>query len=327
MFNRTCVRNISATSLPRTLRPLSLNVKALSPHRYWPNNGNAYPAHFYTSPPPFVFHLHILRNSIVTVNGDVYSGNLKLVLDACSSDIKAELSLDVDEIPLYDEVLIITQYWGKAVYHRMAEIMPRVVYFREFLNNNPQIRIVAPETFGGRLSELLRIIGVNNTQLVLAPVRAKVVYLPRSSKCGLGGIQESQTLRALYHEYISRTFPPQPRNRLILIRRSRSRRFTHQQAIEEVVERVAKEYNLTYTLFIDNPTPSLNDTMIMFHSAVVIVAPHGAGLSNMFFSQPSTYIVEGGCNLPHVNLCFLRLAYILGPVSYTHLTLPTKRIV
>ena len=312
MFNRTCVRNITATVPPRTLPPLSLNVKAVRPHKYWPNNGSAYPAHFYTSPPPFVFYVHILRDAIVTINGDVYSGNLKLVLDTCRDDTRAKVPPNVYRMPLYDEVLVITQHWGRGVYHRMAEIMPRVVYFREFLRDNPQIRIVAPEKLGGRLSELLRIIGVNDTPLVMAPVRAKVVYLPRSSKCGLGGIQESQTLSALYHEYISGTFAPQPRNRLLLIRRSRRRRFSQQRAIEEVLQRAAKDYNLTYTLFIDNPTPSLNDTMMMFHSAVMIVAPHGAGETNMFFSQPGTYVVEGVCNLPHVNLCFQRLAYILG---------------
>ena len=119
-------------------------------------------------------------------------------------------------------------------------------------------------------------------------------------------------LSQLYRDYIKRTFPPQPRNRLILIRRSGSRRFTQQKAIDAVLRRAARDYNLTYTLFNDNPTPSLNDTMIMFHSAVIIVAPHGAGLSNMFFSQPGTYIVEGVCNLPHVNLCYQRLAHILA---------------
>ena len=65
-------------------------------------------------------------------------------------------------------------------------------------------------------------------------------------------------------------------------------------------------------MFIDNPVPSLKDTMRMFHSAVMVVGPHRAGLSNVFFSQPGTYVVEGVCNLPHVNLCFHRLAHVLG---------------
>ena len=50
----------------------------------------------------------------------------------------------------------------------------------------------------------------------------------------------------------------------------------------------------------------------MFHSAVVVVGPHGAGLANVYFSQPGTYVLEGVCNLPHVNLCFMHLAHVLG---------------
>ena len=50
----------------------------------------------------------------------------------------------------------------------------------------------------------------------------------------------------------------------------------------------------------------------MFYSAVIIVAPVGAGESNMLFSQPGTYVVEGVCNRPHVNLCFQHLAHVLG---------------
>jgi capsular polysaccharide biosynthesis protein len=72
------------------------------------------------------------------------------------------------------------------------------------------------------------------------------------------------------------------------------------------------DFNLTYTLFADNPVPPLNVTMRWFHTAAMIVAPHGAGLSNMFFSRPGTYVVEGVCNIPHVNMCFQRLAQALG---------------
>jgi len=312
LFNRTCVRNINATVSPRTLRPIFLNAKPLLPYKYWPNDGSAYPAHFYTSPPTFVSYMHIHRDAIVTVNGDVYSGNLKLVLDACGHDTRPEIPPDVDRMALYNEVLVIAQFWGTAVFHRMCEIMPRIVFYREFLRDNPQISVVAPEPPGGRLSELFRIVGVNDTRLIVGPVRAKVVYQPRSSKCGFANVQESQTLSSVYREFISTTFPPQPRNKLLLIRRTTYRRFTEQKEIEDLLEHAARDYNLTYTLFTDNPTPSLNDTMMMFHSAVMIVAPVGGGEVNMFFSQPGTYVVEGVCNIPHVNLCFQWLAHILG---------------
>ena len=64
-YNRTCIRHINATLSPRTLRPLFLNRKVA--------RLNKYPEHLYsyTSPPPFVFYMHIHRDAIATDNGDV----------------------------------------------------------------------------------------------------------------------------------------------------------------------------------------------------------------------------------------------------------------
>jgi len=313
VLKRTCNRNVNDTTKPQSLRPLVLNAKPVNPWHYWPNNGNSYPEHFFTSTPSYVFYVHIHRDALVTAVGDVITGRTKLVLYACSQDIIPKLPLGgkLSKIPCYDEVYLITQFWGNGVFHRMSEIVPRLVLCLKFLNDHPEIRILAPQV-GGRLAELLGIIGLDSSRLVTGVARAKIVYQPRATGCGFANVQESQMLSQLYRDYIKRTFPRQPRNRLILIRRSGSRRFTKQKRIEEVLKRAARDYNLTYTMFIDNPTPSLNDTIMMFHSAVMIVAPVGAGEVNMFFSEPGTYVVEGVCNLPHVNLCFQRLAHILG---------------
>ena len=310
LYRRTCTRNINKTARAQPLRPLFVNAK---PEKTKHDDPTLYPDYFYTGTPSYVFYVHIHRDAIVTALGDVITASTKLVLDTCSQDVIPTLPLGgkLSEIPCYDELYVITQYWGSAFFHRMTEVVPRLVLCLKFLNDHPQVRILAPEV-GGRLAELLGIIGLDKSRLVAGVVRAKIVYQPRSTACGHANVQESQVLSQLYRDYIERTFPHQPRNRLILIRRSGSRRFSEQKAIEEVVERAARDFNLTYTLFIDNPTPSLNDTMMMFHSAVMIVAPVGAGESNMFFSQPGTFVLEGVCNLPHVNLCFQRLAHILA---------------
>jgi len=313
MYNRKCNRNISDTIRPVSLELLFLNGKPIHRNRYWPNNGNSYPEYVYSSTPNYVFYMHIHRDAIVTGLGDVITDGLKLVLYGCNPDTSPSIPLfnNLVQIPLYNELFVISQFWGNGIFHRMIEIVPRLALHLQFLKANPEIRISAPQV-GGRLAELLEIIGLDSSRLVTGVARAKIVYQPRVTGCGHANVQESQMLSQLYRDYIERTFPPQPRNTLILIRRTGLRRFTEQKAIEKVVERAARDYNLTYTLFMDNPTPSLNDTMMMFHSAVMIVAPVGAGESNVFFSQPGTYILEGVCNLPHVNLCFQRLAYVLG---------------
>ena len=82
--------------------------------------------------------------------------------------------------------------------------------------------------------------------------------------------------------------------------------------IEKAMQQVAEDFNLTYTLFTDDPVPSLNITMQWFHGAALVVGPHGAGLSNLYFSRPGTFVVEGVCNVPHTSLCFRQLALVLG---------------
>jgi len=286
-FNRSCNRNINNSVRPSSLQLSSANMN-------------------------YVFHMHIHRDAIVTDQGTVITDGLKLVLYGCGHNSKPSVTSHLDTFPLYNEVYVVSQgIWGYGIFHRMVEIVPRVALLVNFLNANPEIRILVPE-MGGRLAQLLRIIGLDKPRLVTGVTRAKIVYQPRATPCGHANIQETQILSQLYRDYIKHNFPFQPRNRLILIRRSRRRKFSKQQSIETLLQRVAKDFNLTYTLYIDNPTPSLNETMMMFHSAVIIVAPHGAGLSNMLFSQPGTYVVEGVCDQPKVNLCYLRLAYVLG---------------
>ena len=312
VYNRSCNRSINDTRRPSSLRPLFLNAKPIKRNQYWPNGGNSYPAHFYTDTPPYVFLMHIHRDAIVTALGDVISDGLKLVLYACSHDTSPSLPSNFDSTPLHRELFVISQRWGNAVFHRMVEIVPRLALFVDFLKANPDIRIVGPQV-GGRLAELVGILGLDPSRLVTGPTRADIVYQPRATGCGFANVQEIQTLSRLYRDYIERTFPRQPRSRLIVIRRSRRRRkFTRQKEIEAALNRTAADFNLTYTLFPDSPAPSLSDTMAMFHSAVIVVAPHGAGESNMIFSEPGTYVVEGVCDLPHVNLCFQRLAHVLG---------------
>jgi len=109
----------------------------------------------------------------------------------------------LDRIPLHDEVFVISQLWGTEVYHRMVDTVPRLAPFVDFLNANPEIRIVAPQV-GGRLAERLEIIGLNSSRLVTGVVRAKVVYEPRKTVCGFASVQETQTLSSLYRDYIER---------------------------------------------------------------------------------------------------------------------------
>lgn len=310
MFNRTCICDFEATLQPQSLPLLMLNAKPLKKEIYWPNNGKAYPSHFYSEPPAFAFYLHIIRNGVVNSYSEVWSGNMKVVHLGCSYRKTGIAPSNIDSIPLYDEVMAVSQYWGGGTFHRMIENIPRLSLYVEFLKRNPHIKVLAHAR--GQTAELLAIFGISRSRIVTGTCRAKLVYLPRSTMCGWANVQEIQVISMLYRKYIVENFKPEPRNKVVLIQRSGKRKFSEHAAIETMVTRITAEYNLSFSLFTDNPVPSLTETMKMFHSAVLVVAPHGAGLSNVIFSQPGTFVIESVCNPPFVNLCYLRLSNVLG---------------
>jgi hypothetical protein len=104
----------------------------------------------------------------------------------------------------------------------------------------------------------------------------------------------------------------------VLVKRSTKRWFEHHEAILAMLRRHCEDMELHLVVFDDQPLPSLPVTMDTFHRAVVVIAPHGAGLTNMLFSQPGTLIIEAVCqdNDKKFNLCYQRMASVLGMRYY-----------
>ena len=112
-----------------------------------------------------------------------------------------------------------------------------------------------------------------------------------------------------------------PRNSVVLIKRQKGRRrrwFDHHEEIKKQLVTITtcnNAHSFTLEEFTD-PVPPLGEVGRMFNRAAVIVAPHGAGLSNMLFSEPGTVVVEGMCRVAFTALSFRNLAYLLGHRYY-----------
>lgn len=310
-LDTACHRDPKLTTNPISLPAVSLFGVPIDGSNPLLEERKTFPDQLYRKPPDILTYMHMIQHGLIVDTGEVYRRDIKIVPNGClpNSDINPPAS--TSNIPLFSEVFVISQYWGKEVFHRMVEDIPRISVFLEFLRRNSHIVIHSP-TDQGTFVELLELLGISKFRLVTGMIRAKIVYLPRATRCGYSNALEIQLLSTLYRNYIKTNLRNTPRDKIVLIRRSHSRRFTEQQRIEEVVRSVANSYGLRYSLFSDNPTPSLNETMVLFQSAVMVVAPHGAGLSNVIFSEPGTVVIEGVCNPPHANLCYLTMTFILG---------------
>jgi len=101
--SKRCKRNIADAVLTQ-VEPAFFNGKEIVSSRYWPIEGNYSGTRVYT-----FFYIHIIDDALVTMKGDVISGNLKLVLRTCGKDVKPRLNLKTDNItsiPLYRELLL-----------------------------------------------------------------------------------------------------------------------------------------------------------------------------------------------------------------------------
>ncbi|ESO03316.1 hypothetical protein HELRODRAFT_173602 [Helobdella robusta] len=265
--------------------------------------------------PDVLYPMQIYTNAIINNVNQVFCKNLYVRPNDCyQGGIHRPSYSELLKLPQYDEVYLISQYWGEGFFHSMIEDIPRLSLFVTFLKKNPQIKILSMDS-NRRFVKILNILGLNESRLVFGKIRTNIAYVPRSTPCGSANIIELQYLHRQFRNYILKKLVKstyQPRDKLILIKRTGKRHFLHHEKISSYLNMTAQEYGFTYHVYTDNPLPSLNETMLIFGSASIIVAPHGAGLSNILFSQPGILIIEGLCYLPNINLCYQRTSHILG---------------
>ena len=104
-------------------------------------------------------------------------------------------------------------------------------------------------------------------------------------------------------------------NKLILIKRRSRRWLVDHDEIADGLSNLAIKLGFNFIVYDDKHLPSHNQTMLMFYQAALVVAPHGAGLSNLIYSKPGTYVLEVLCR-DSPNLCFQQLAESQGMHYY-----------
>jgi Glycosyltransferase 61 len=316
---RKCRKNISEWDSPISLDPVYLKWQEINDNMSTLNNDTImFHGSPYKIPDKSLLHLHIITDVIVTFAGDVFNGQFKLAACGCDCDLSNTVHSRWFGQPYYREVFVMSQQWGHQIFHGMLEHMPRVAPFVQFLTKNKLIKVHVWRT-SGLLADHLELLGIERSRLVSGDIRAGIAYVTKATQCFQPDMVQTQLLSSLYRAYMQRNFPVEPQHRVIVIRRTgfsisgHYRHVVQQAEIEKLVELAARDYNLTYTVFSDNPVPSLNETMRLFHSAVLVVGVHGAGESNIVFSVPGVFIVEIACNplLPE-SFCFKHIAQALG---------------
>ena len=262
--------------------------------------------------------IHVIRNAIVTHVGDAILENLKIVHQGCAQKLRQRKPFNA---PLdgEEEVFSIAQEFGEGYHHAIAEDLTRLSPWPEFLRKNKHIRIhtKSNETY---FHELMFTLGLDPSRIVTGNITAKILYLPASTPCGRVVPFNSQLLSLEFRHSIKT--PPEPRKSIVVIKRSKKRFFKNHDKIFEMIQNSTKGTDIKVELFSDTTLPDLKDTMAMFNRAFMVIGPHGAGETNLFFSEEGTVDIEGQCyhetKRIGIVLCYRNLMRALGHMYYGH---------
>ena len=84
-----------------------------------------------------------------------------------------------------------------------------------------------------------------------------------------------------------------------------------------MIQNLVSGTDIKVELFSDTHLPNLEGTMAIFNRAFMVIGPHGAGETNLFFSEEGTVNIEGQCFIKgNINLCYRKLMRALGHRYY-----------
>jgi capsular polysaccharide biosynthesis protein len=151
----------------------------------------------------------------------------------------------------------------------------------------PSCRLVVPAPIKQYIRETLEFMGVPEERVVYLDVPTAFERLTLAAPTALGRYEISPLITETLREHPRVTdLPRAGRRRLYIPRRNvRMRRVVNEAAVEDALAMLGFEV-------FDNAEYSVRDQAHAFRDAEIVIAPHGAGLSNIVYCDAGTPVIE-----------------------------------
>ena len=241
-----------------------------------------------------------IKNAACDTSGLVVDSVNCLVFRNGGCDInKNSKFLIKDNAPKYDKVITIAMPWGSEPWHFVGEALVGLAYVQNI--ETYKIHVTAKTKF---VLEWLRVVGVQEHQIITGTIFAKTLLIPELGKCGNPAPQQIVWLQKKISSYLPDN---QQDKHVLVVKRTKSRT----QSNWADILNVAKQISPNVVIHDDSNLSSVQQQLENFRNAHTVIAPHGAGLVNIWASRPNTKVIEF-MDTTNMNLCYARLAYILG---------------
>jgi capsular polysaccharide biosynthesis protein len=188
--------------------------------------------------------------------------------------------------------------WGNTYYHFLTEVLPSVLFIK---TNNPVCVYYSPFVV-----PFMQWFGVTNNIIFDMPAYRKESIDQPYIECGNPSPEKIETLRKNINEKVSYSSSVG----ILIYREEPLRKILNN---DDTLQMLKQKYpDLEWIVF--NKLP-VQETIQLFSKAKVIAGPHGAGFTNMLFSQNGTTIIEF-MSLEAPNICYWHLSEILQNKYY-----------
>lgn len=211
--------------------------------------------------------------------------------------------LDEVQIPITKEQLPLPCYlqgehrWTNNYYHFITETLPSILFMNQHLYHYPILTQTAAFS-----EPLLRFFGVNNEVITDITDENAVLFQQDFIECGNPSPEKINILR----EWVESNVKFAPSVGILIYRKESTRSIVNHEEVLKTLCKLTPE--MDWLVF---DSESVETTVDMFRRAKVVVAPHGAGLTNMIFCKRGTPIIEF---MPsqNPNICYWHLADVIG---------------
>jgi hypothetical protein len=218
-----------------------------------------------------------------------------------------------------DNLLPLVHLWSGGFYHFLIEVLPRLILAETFstLPSNVTILLEYRSKF---VEDYMVLLGYQSRIKFVQPDTvycSNSMVIPPHSQCGVGIPEGLLLLRSRILRAINTTDCGNSTKILVIDRSlSQSRSITNHA---EMMARLSIEFPMWNFESVQLEKMGIVDQIRQFSGARGVIAPHGAGLSNILFLPPSSFIVE---MFPkhYVVKCYMSLAKVLS-LTYSGLIL------
>lgn len=244
-------------------------------------------------------YIFAFRNVFLSYRGSIHSECWNITIyGGCKCFYLPIIHTINSTYKVYDKIISITQHWGHAVYHSVVECLPKIGYFIPELLNDDTIKI---HIMHSASVKYLNFLGFNNSRLIYGSVIAKQLLVPEGNCAHPPPYVQFYSLRYYLRLKIKTKFIYD----IVLIKRYGKRDIINFNEVYNILRNYFKKYKIV----IFYPNTPFDDTLNYFKYAKLIVAPHGAGLSNIIVSNSNCIIIEF---TSMINICYYTLSSVLG---------------